>query len=71
LTPGPFFPLQKKKISNHKMPLIFQIIIRGHSKTFYRAFHRFGQAKFANGGLVLGSSQFTVHTFPAVSRNDA
>ena len=24
----------------------------------YRAFHRFGQAKIANGGLVLGSSQF-------------
>jgi hypothetical protein len=27
----------------------------GHS---YRAFHRFGQAKFPNGGSVLGSSQF-------------
>ena len=25
-----------------------------------RAFHRFGQAKFAYGGLVLGSSQFSV-----------
>ena len=24
----------------------------------YRAFHRFGQAKFAYGGPVLGSSQF-------------
>jgi len=27
---------------------------------FYRAFHRFGQAKFLDGGLVLGSSQFSV-----------
>jgi hypothetical protein len=25
----------------------------------YRAFHRFGQAKFADGGSILGSSQFT------------
>jgi len=25
----------------------------------YRVFHRFGKAKFADGGLVLGSSQFT------------
>jgi len=27
---------------------------------YYRAFHRFGQAKFPDGGLVLGSSQFSV-----------
>jgi hypothetical protein len=26
----------------------------------YRAFHRFGQAKLADGGLILGSSQFLV-----------
>ena len=26
----------------------------------YRAFHRFGQAKIANGDLVLGSSRFSV-----------
>jgi len=26
----------------------------------YRAFHEFGQAKFPNGGLVLGSSQFSI-----------
>jgi len=26
----------------------------------YRAFHRFEQAKFPNGGLVLGSSKFSV-----------
>ena len=25
---------------------------------WYKAFHRFGQAKFAYGGQVLGSSQF-------------
>jgi len=28
--------------------------------TTYRAFHRFGQAKFPDGGSVLGSSQFSV-----------
>ncbi len=36
--------------------------IRGHSKLTSqsnRAFHGFGLAKFANGGLILGSSQFT------------
>jgi len=26
---------------------------------FYREFHGFGQAKFPDGGLVLGSSQFS------------
>jgi len=26
----------------------------------YRAFHRFGQAKFSDGGLVLGLSQFSI-----------
>jgi len=26
----------------------------------YRAFHGFGQAKFPNGGSVLGSSQFSI-----------
>jgi hypothetical protein len=26
----------------------------------YRLFHRFGQAKFSDGGSVLGSSQFSV-----------
>jgi len=26
----------------------------------YRAFHRYGQAKFPDGGSVLGSSQFSV-----------
>jgi len=26
----------------------------------YRAFHRFGQAKFPNGGSALGSSQFSI-----------
>jgi len=27
---------------------------------YYGAFHRFGQAKFPDGGSVLGSSQFSV-----------
>jgi hypothetical protein len=27
---------------------------------FYRAFHGFGKAKFAYGGSILGSSQFTL-----------
>jgi len=27
---------------------------------FYRVFHGFGQAKFAYGGSILGSSQFTL-----------
>ncbi len=26
----------------------------------YRTFHRFGQAKFPDGGLVLNSSQFSI-----------
>jgi len=30
------------------------------SANYYRAFHRFGQVKFAYGGLILGSSQFTL-----------
>jgi len=28
--------------------------------SIYRVFHGFGQAKFAYGGLILGSSQFTL-----------
>jgi len=28
--------------------------------TYYRAFHRFGQAKFLDGGLVLGPCQFSI-----------
>jgi hypothetical protein len=31
-----------------------------HKEWTYRVLHRFGQAKFANGGLVLGSSQFAI-----------
>ncbi len=27
---------------------------------FYRVFHRFGQAKFPDGGLIFGSNQFSV-----------
>jgi len=37
----------------------------------YRAFHRFGQAKFPDGGSVLGSSQLSIfNTAPAASKND-
>ena len=37
-------------------------IIRSSFSTIvlYRAFYGFGQAKFANGGLILGSSRFTL-----------
>jgi hypothetical protein len=41
-------------------------------KTFwalYRAFYRLGQAKFSNGGSVLGSSQFSI--LPQPLKNDA
>jgi hypothetical protein len=31
----------------------------GYSYCFYRVFHRFGQAKFADGRSILGSSLFT------------
>jgi len=36
----------------------------------YRTFHRFGQAKFPDGGSVLGTSQI-FSTAPAASKNDA
>jgi len=36
---------------------------------YYRVFHRFWQAKFADGGLILGLSQFT-QLPPAASKND-
>ncbi len=39
--------------------------------SFYRAFHRFGQTKFAYGGMILSLSQFTLHTAPADSKDDA
>jgi hypothetical protein len=41
-------------------PPIRSVFYQFQPKTFYRAFHVFGQAKFAYGGLVLGSSQFTL-----------
>jgi len=37
----------------------------------YRAFHRFGQAKFPNGGSVLGSNEPIFTHAPATSKNDA
>jgi len=32
----------------------------GSNPSIYRAFHRFGQAKFLDGGLVLALSQFSI-----------
>ena len=47
-----------KKLKGHKAneQSISEICIEGK----YRAFHRFEQAKIANGCLVLGSSQFSI-----------
>ena len=39
---------------------IVQVSNQMSNYTSYRAFHRFGQAKFPNGGLILGSSQFSI-----------
>jgi len=38
---------------------------------FYRSFHRFGQAKFPDGGLILGSSQLTLMPQLPLPKNDA
>jgi len=42
--------------------LVILVIINRVDKTkyCYRAFHGFGQAKFPDGSLVLGSSQFSI-----------
>jgi len=32
----------------------------GQTDHIYKAFHRFGQAKFPEGGLILGSGQFSI-----------
>jgi len=37
----------------------------------YGAFQGFGQAEFSYGGSILGSTQFTLCTAPAASKNDA
>jgi hypothetical protein len=50
-------------------PLKAKAMIRQECQ-WYRAFHGFGQAKFPDGGLVLGSSQFTLLHAPAASKND-
>jgi len=41
---------------NLKYGFLEQAITSGKVSS-YRAFHRFGQAKFADGGLILGSNQ--------------
>jgi hypothetical protein len=42
-----------RDIEKNKM-FLFEVIL------YHRAFHRFGQGKFPDGGSVLGSSQFSV-----------
>jgi len=37
-----------------------QVIMNCSLSGLYRAFHGFGQAKFRNGGSILGSSQFAI-----------
>ncbi len=39
--------------------------------SFYRALHRFGQAKFPDGGSVLGLIESIFSTAPATSKNYA
>jgi len=39
----------------NRRPLIPQL-----TQTYYKAFHRFGQAKFPDGASVLDSSQFAI-----------
>jgi len=41
------------KVTSNVAKYFFQLI-------YYREFHRFGQAKFPGGGLVLGLSQFSI-----------
>jgi hypothetical protein len=46
---------------NMKERIIFSSDIKATVKTYdYRAFHRFGQAKFAYGGSILGSKSKSV-----------
>jgi hypothetical protein len=40
-------------------------------KVDYRAFHRFGQDKFPDGGLVFGSSHFSILPQLPSIKNDA
>jgi hypothetical protein len=56
---------QKRRLIEIKMLLflerLFLLFISAEEfLTYYRAFHRFGQAKFPDGGLVLGSSRFSI-----------
>ena len=43
---------------NGKYDILMGAVFRAYNVCFYRAFHRFGQAKTAYAGLVLGFSQF-------------
>jgi len=39
---------------------MFGLLVHLSNRFLYRAFHGFGQAKFAYGGSILGLSQFTL-----------
>ncbi len=57
-------PLEKKSNNNEN-----RAVICGQS-TKYRTFHGLGQAKFPNGGSVLGLSQFSIQLHPKIFKID-
>ena len=55
-----FFVSDKRSANPLSKPQLYLTSIKVELKYLYRAFHRFGQAKFAYGDLVLGSSPFAL-----------
>jgi hypothetical protein len=53
-----FFVSDKRSANPLSKPQLYLTSIKVELKYLYRAFHRFGQAKFPDGGSILGSSQF-------------
>ena len=51
-------PVQVQKFEDRKVKIRSRKSKTANKKIFYRAFYRFGQAKIAHCGLVLGLSQF-------------
>jgi len=51
---------KKRFLVRWNVPSFFTWCTKFGEIEFYRAFHRFGQAKFPDGGSVLGSSQFSI-----------
>ncbi len=49
----------------------FNTLTKGNYIFYNWVYHGFRQAKFAYGVSILGSSQFTLHTTPAASKNNA